>query len=159
MTREELKTFTLRTTEANSCELIVILYDVILTDIKNARLAFSGNDHKAYRVNLNHATKFLNELMRCLDFNIDLSSYLGSLYAYMNRRISYASAGNHIEALDIVEEIINKLRKAFDTISKNDPNGPMMKNTQSLYAGLTYGKGYLNETYVDPKDYNRGFNA
>ncbi len=159
MTREEIKSFTLRTTEANACELIVILYDVILTDTKNARNAFRQEDFERFRSDLNHAAKFLNELIRCLDFNIPLSGNLASLYAYMNRRISYAAAGNHVEALDIVDEIVLKLRDAFEHISKDDQSGPMMKNTQSLYAGLTYGKGYLNETYVDPRDYNRGFNA
>jgi flagellar protein FliS len=34
-----------------------------------------------------------------------------------------------------------------------------MKNTGQLYAGLTYGKGVLNETYVDPNQQNRGFLA
>lgn len=159
MTRDELKSFTLRITEANSCDLIVILYDVVLTDMKNARIAFRNKDYEAYRRELNHSTKFLNELLRCLDFNIPLSSTLASLYAYLNRRISYAAAGNHVEALDIVDDVIGKLRDAFDTISKDDVGGPMMRNTQSVYAGLTYGKGFLNETYVDPRDYNRGFNA
>jgi len=30
---------------------------------------------------------------------------------------------------------------------------------QQVYAGLTYGKGTLNETYLNAQDYNRGFNA
>ena len=40
MNREEIKAFTLRVTEANSCDLIVILYDVVLCDIKNAKKAY-----------------------------------------------------------------------------------------------------------------------
>lgn len=159
MTKEEIKSFTLRTTEANSCDLIVILYDVILTDVKNARIAFRQKNYESYRHELNHATRFLNELMRCLDYNIPLSVNFYSLYAYLNQRISYATAGNHPEALDIVDDVIGKLRDAFDTIAKDDVGGPMMKNTQTVYAGLTYGRGVLNETYVDPRDYNRGFNA
>ena len=71
MTREEIKSFTLRTTEANACELIVILYDVILTDTKNARSAFEREDFNAFRNDLNHAAKFLNEL-----FVVSISTFL-----------------------------------------------------------------------------------
>ena len=159
MTREQIKDFTLRTSEANSCDLIVILYDCVLTDVSNARAAFKEGCTDAYRSDLGHAMRCLNELLRCLDFSVPLSYDLGSLYTFLNRQISYATAGNHLEALDIVDEVINRLRASFATIAKDDPNGPMMKNTQTVYAGLTYGKGFLNETYVDPRDYNRGFNA
>ena len=159
MTRDQIKDFTLRITEANSCSLIVILYDMINTDIENAREALAKGDHSVFRNELAHACKCVNELMRSLDYSTSMSRDLGSLYTYLNRRLSYAAAGNHADALDIVTEVVNKLRKGFDEISATDPNGPMMKNAQSVYAGLTYGKGFLNETYIDPRDYNRGFNA
>ncbi len=159
MTRDQIKDFTFRITEANPCELIVILYDMVTADIENALTALSNGDGKAYRSDLSHAMKCTNELLRCLDYSIPMSYDLGSLYVYINRQLSYAAAGNHADALDIVTEIIGKLRKSFAEIGKTDTTGPMMKNTQSVYAGLTYGKGFLNETYIDPRDYNRGFNA
>lgn len=34
---------------------------------------------------------------------------------------------------------------------------PSMKNTEKIYAGLTYGKNDLNEMVMSDK--NRGFNA
>ena len=34
-----------------------------------------------------------------------------------------------------------------------------MRNAQQLYAGLTYGKGSLNETFIDPNSKSRGFIA
>ncbi len=159
MTREEIKTFTLRVTEANSCDLIVILYDVILSDLKDARLAYKESNLSEYAKNLHHATRFMNELIANLNFSVELSHNLMSLYSYCNMRISYAVAGNHVDALDIVEDVIKKLRDGFKQLADKEAGGPMMKNVQSVYAGLTYGKGCLNETYVDVKDYNRGFRA
>ena len=35
-------------------------------------------------------------------------------------------------------------------MAKQDFEGPIMQNTQQIYAGLTYGKGYFNESYMDP---------
>jgi flagellar protein FliS len=58
-----------------------------------------------------------------------------------------------------VELVIEKLRVGFEGIKNQDMSGPVMQNVQQVYAGLTYGKGKLNETYLNAQDYNRGFNA
>lgn len=34
-----------------------------------------------------------------------------------------------------------------------------MQNTQQVYAGLTYGRGTLNEVFMNPNEYARGFKA
>ncbi len=159
MTKEEIKDFTLRISSANSVDLIVILYDVILTDIKNAGCAHEAGDFEEYRKSIHHATCFIHELTDCLDFSIELSMNLATLYSYCARMLSQAAAGNNPEHLAKVKDVIEPLRRSFSQISALDPSGPLMKNTQSVYAGLTYGKGYLNETFVDPRDYNRGFMA
>ena len=39
---------------------------------------------------------------------------------------------------------------------KEDPSAPLMRNTQQIYAGYTYGKNDLVETYQD-FDTSRGF--
>ena len=159
MNREEIKAFTLRVTEANSCDLIVILYDIVLCDIKNAKKAYEQNNLKEFADHVHHATRFMNELISSLNFEGGLARDLLSLYSYCNKSLSSAVAGSNPEALDIVTDVITKLRNSFKTLAKADKSGPLMKNAQSVYAGLTYGKGCLNETYVDAKDYNRGFRA
>ncbi len=159
MTHDEIKTYTLRVSEANAFELIVILYDIILDDIEKARTAFDENNLTDYRNHLHHATRFMNELINSLNFKYELSYNLMSLYSYCNLRFASAAAASRPNDLLIIEEIIGKLKKSFRTLSVSDNSGPVMQNAQSVYAGLTYGKGFLNETYVDARDYNRGFNA
>ncbi len=159
MNREEIKAFTLRVTEANSCDLIVILYDIVLCDISNAKKAYERNNEREFANHLHHATRFMNELIASLNFEGGLAFDLMSLYSYCNKRISSAVAANRPEALDIVTDVITKLRASFKQLADSDTSGPIMKNAQTVYAGLTYGKGCLNETYVDVKDYNRGFRA
>ena len=61
--------------------------------------------------------------------------------------------------LPVSQEDIEKLRAGFEGIKGQDTSGPVMQNVQQVYAGLTYGKGTLNEAYLNPQDYNRGFNA
>ena len=63
MDRERLKEFTFRVTQASRTELVVIMYDVILSDTKVAREALAKGDIEGYERELKNAQRFLSELM------------------------------------------------------------------------------------------------
>ena len=159
MTQEQIQTYTLRVSQASPCELVVIMYDIILDDVKNAREAKNAGDDKQYQADLVHAGKMVNELMDALDFSQAISFRLMSLYIYVNKMLVKARISKKWDSLNDVELVIEKLRAGFDGIKNQDTTGPVMQNVQQVYAGLTYGKGTLNETYLNAQDYNRGFNA
>ncbi|MBQ7864055.1 MAG: flagellar protein FliS [Lachnospiraceae bacterium] len=159
MTQEQIQTYTLRVSQASPCELVVIMYDIILDDVKNARTAKNAGNEKQYQEDLSHAVKFVNELMGALDFSQTISFRLMSLYIYVNKMLVKARVSGRWDSLNDVELVIEKLRAGFDGIKDQDTSGPVMQNVQQVYAGLTYGKGTLNETYLNAQDYNRGFNA
>ena len=55
--------------------------------------------------------------------------------------------------------MLNKLRESFYKLSKDDDSGPVLKNVQQVYAGLTYSSaGGSNEIYNDPVN-NRGYSV
>lgn len=159
MTQEQIQTYTLRVSQASPCELVVIMYDIILDDVKNAKAAKETGKEKQYQADLTHAVKFVNELMSALDFSEPISLRLMSLYIYVNKMLAKARVSGKPDSLSDVEMVIEKLRAAFDGIKDQDTSGPVMQNVQQVYAGLTYGKGKLNESYLNPQDFNRGFNA
>lgn len=159
MTQEQIQTYTLRVSQASPCELVVIMYDIILDDVRNARTAKNAGDTKQYQDELSHAVKFVNELMGALDFSQPISFRLMSLYIYVNKMLVKARVSGKWDSLNDVELVIEKLRAGFEGIKDQDTSGPVMQNVQQVYAGLTYGKGKLNETYLNAQDYNRGFNA
>lgn len=80
MTQEQIQTYTLRVSQANPCELVVIMYDIILDDVKNAKEAKKSGNEQQYQAELVHAGKFVNELMTALDFTQPISFRLMSLY-------------------------------------------------------------------------------
>ena len=159
MTQEQIQTYTYRVSQASPCELVVIMYDIILDDVKNARTAKNAGNIKQYQADLAHAVKFVNELMGALDFSQAISFRLMSLYIYVNKMLVKARVSGKWDSLNEVELVIEKLRAGFDGIKNQDTSGPVMQNVQQVYAGLTYGKGTLNETYLNAQDFNRGFNA
>lgn len=82
-----------------------------------------------------------------------------SLYIYINKSILTAIYQKKNDILTEIESILQILMEGFKGIIKEDKAGPVMQNTQQLYAGLTYGKGVLNETYLNPNEQSRGFKA
>ena len=55
-----------------------------------------------------------------------------------------------------VKNNLGKLRDAYDEIVTADESAPVMSHTQSVVAGLTYGRNSLNENLTDAGS-DRGF--
>ena len=49
MTKEQIQAYTLRVSQASPCELVVIMYDIILDDVKNARDAKNAGTKNSTR--------------------------------------------------------------------------------------------------------------
>ena len=62
-----------------------------------------------------------------------------------------------VSVVDEADVIMKKLRNSFETAAADDKSAPLMDNAQKVYAGLTYGKGRLTESFIN--DDNRGFLA
>ena len=56
------------------------------------------------------------------------------------------------------ERVLAHLYKAFQELEKTDTSETLMKHTQQVYAGMTYQKATLTETFQDPEA-SRGFLA
>lgn len=159
MEKELAKSYAARITQASKVELIVITYEVILTDIQSAKEKLGEGDMEGFNHDVKHGQKFLNELMSALDYTYDISLNLMSLYIFINKALVDALYQRVLKPLQDAEEVLQILMKGFEGIAKEDKSGPVMRNTGQIYAGLTYGRGVLNETYIDPNQANRGFKA
>ncbi len=157
MKKEAIHAFTARVTQASRSELTVILYEMILTELSEAEEAFEQGDLQGYERELKRAQKYVSELMATLDYKYAISYDLMSLYLYVNKRIITAIMKRNPDPIDSAKSVLKKLLVGFEGVSKEDKSGPMMRNTQKVYAGLTYGRGTLNETFHDPSTKSRGF--
>jgi len=156
MKSSKTQEFAARVAGASRSELIVIMYDVILEDIKEAR-ELSDSDKVEFKHLLQHAARFVNELMSSLNFEYKLSYELWPLYEYVSECLNRAAFSGKTEPLDEAEIVLPSLREAFAKVAAEDKSGPIMANTQQIAAGLTYGKSSLNEVMLDND--NRGFLA
>ena len=155
MTKEKKQEYTLRITRANRSQLIVIVYELALSYIDEAISAFDKGDTEAFKNNASYAGKCVGDLLEALDFNYEPAFPLMRIYVYVSKLISLAPIKKDKGGLEEAKRHLVKLKKSFDDIAAQDDSGPLMSNTQDVYAGLTYGKGSLNESMSGQS--NRGF--
>lgn len=149
MTKEEKNVFSLRIANSSKTELIVITYDIIINYVNAATHAYSVEDLDLVVFNLQKAKQFLNNLSSCLDFEYGISYELMNLYIYVNNCLVRDIAKRKPKSADIIKSVIEKLRASFDVVSVSDTSGKVMKNSERVYVGYTYGRtSTLNEVVV-----------
>lgn len=154
MTSEKKQEFTLRITQANKSELVVILYDMFQAYLEDAEQTEGEEFHSA----ISHARAVLNELIESLDMKYEIAKNLYQIYRYVERLLIQADVRLEKEPLKEISGHMSQLRDAYDTVSKEDASPSIMENTEVVYAGMTYGKSDLNENNVGGAS-KRGFLA
>lgn len=156
MDDELRKDFTRRLSQCNAGEMIVIIYDIGFAYLSDAKKAHEQCDAEAQKDSLRKAQRVLNELIGSLDFSYDLSKNLYALYRFCKEQLSRAMYENRMDGVEETEKILRRLYASFVEAARQDKSAPLMKNTQQVYAGMTYARDAVNEDYMDV-DYHRGF--
>lgn len=157
--KNELKQeYTRRITQANKTQLIVILYEILITYLEESKKAKETEDSPAFLEGIRKAKACVNELMRSLHYEYEMASSLQQLYLYVNRELITAKVNSDAEPLNHILTVIRGLREAYFEVSKQDTSDSIMTNTQTIYAGLTYSRNQLQEN-LSGETGNRGFLA
>ena len=155
MTDEKKKEFTRRISEANPTEMVVILYDIALTYVEEGQEAFDAGDPEGFRKALGRVRATLTELMNSLNIAYEPAPAMMQLYRFCIRRLARSEAANETEGLREVWRVLDPLRDSYASLAAQTSAAPVMGNSQTVVAGLTYGRGSLNENLTG--DTNRGF--
>lgn len=155
MTNQEINIFGRKIAGASKSQLVVIMYEIAIKYIDDGVDALKNNDIENYRLNLKRSKTVINELTSSLDMTQNISLELRRLYVFMTGVLVKADIRKETEELLRVRQMLIKLSNAFEIVSECDSSGPIMENTQAVYAGLTYSKDSLNENMYS--DVNRGF--
>ncbi len=155
MTKECKQQFTLRITQANSTELVVILYEMLLCYLDEGKEGLEKEDAETFKEAVRKARGCLNELMASLHPEYSPAPELLQLYLFCIRRLAKAEVKRDAQLLSEIERVIRPLHDAYQEIAVQNDRGPVMNNSQTVYAGLTYGRHTLTENMAD-QGTNRG---
>lgn len=157
MTKEQIKEFTLRTTQANHSELILILIDIDRIYMGDAITAYDQENMTQYSKYIELAKKTHNELMGAINPADEQGRKVLNVLRFIYGRLVASAVKRKPQDIDRCMVMLDTLLPVFEKLHQMDEEGPVMQNTHKVYAGLTYGKGVLNES-LGSKDYsNRGF--
>ena len=155
MKKEKKQEFTLRISKANKTQLVVILYDMVLEYLKDSLESLEKEDYKEFKWNIERAKDCIDELLNSLHLEYEIAGILRGLYFFYKRELSTAAITGNKEKVLPVMEMIQELKESYEKVSMEDTSAPIMENTQTIYAGLTYGKDSLNVSLSD-QGTNRG---
>ena len=159
MEKSKLQEFAARVTQANRSELVVVIYEAVLASIAEGKLCLAEEQIEEARLEISRARSLITELMGSLDMQYGISHYLRQLYIFAYHELCHGIAMRQPELFDHASDIFEKLLPSFQEVAKQDDSEAVMQNVQTIYAGLTYGRGTLNETIGVEVDTNRGFQA
>ncbi len=158
MKQEQVQDFTRRISQSNRGALIVVIYDIIFAYLDDAKESFQKGDYEAFCTALAKAQRGVDELLQSLNFRYDIAKDLYPLYIFAKEAMAKAVIKNGLDELEGAEAVLKNLYAAFIEAAKQDHSAPLMKNTQQVYAGITYGRNDLTETFQVPET-SRGFFA
>jgi flagellar protein FliS len=155
MTSELKQQFTLRITQANPTEMIVILYEMLLSYLDEGEEAYKTGDRLGFREAIRKSRGCLNELLHSLNMEYEPAPALLQLYLFCIRRLAVCEVRNENQCFAEIKNIIVPLKEAYSELSTKNTSGPVMNNSQTVYSGFTYGRNRLSEDMTD-NGTNRG---
>jgi len=104
---------------ASPGELVILLYDGAIRQIRLARQALQDHRPADVHVALIKAQEIIDELANSLNFDFDLSRQIFSLYEYILHRLTQANVSKNDVIAAEIETMLMDLRQTWsDTIEK-----------------------------------------
>lgn len=158
MTKEKIQDFTIRVSSANKTQMIVILYDIGITYLKDGVSAIEKGNYRECRTEIGRVRNTLRELMNSVDTSNEIGYNLLKLYIFCSGELTKGYIDYDKGALLHVMSVFVKLREAYDKISSEDTSGPVMEHAEKVYSGFTYDKKMMSQNVANGS-INRGFLA
>lgn len=104
---------------ANPGELVVMLYDGCIKQLRLAEHAVGNQDYSAVNDCLQKAQDIVVELIMSLDFNYALSEDLFKLYDFLLYQMREVNTSKDAENITPLIDIMSDLRGAWDQVKKS----------------------------------------
>ncbi len=109
---------------ASPAQLVVIVYEHLLINLRRARLQVADVDGAARSDSLARARAALTELLVTLDHEKggDLAARLGAIYTFMLGELSVLGVKPSAERLDAIIALATELHEAFGQVAATQPS-------------------------------------
>jgi flagellar protein FliS len=103
---------------AHPVELIIMLYDGCIKQLKLAGMAIKDDDLQQANGALQKAQDIISELIMSLDFHYPLAKELMNIYDFLINSIVEINISKNKESIEPLVEILGELKKAWTHVLK-----------------------------------------
>ena len=146
MQKEQIQEFTSKITLSNRTGLTVVTYEILFAYLADAKSALKEERFDDYKQVIRQAQKCISELMVTLNFSYELAVELYRVYSYGKELLAKAMYKRSDAEIDECENLMRMLYTSFVEVAKTDDSAPLMRNTEQVYAGYTYGRSDVNSS-------------
>lgn len=148
-----------RVATANDAQLVVIIYEGLIGRINTAIEDIDDGNREKLNTSINKIREILAELLTTLKGDSEIASNLRSIYVYINKLVTEAEIKEDKTKLTEAIKVINPIYEAWQELGQkgevavaSDKDNIPNKSKPSIVAGMTYGKGQLNDYVIDHGD-------
>ena len=157
MTQEQKQEFTRRISQENHSGLILVLCDIFHTYGMDAMAAYEAENMTTYLQSIGQARRTMQELIDCFSREDALGKDVITIFRFIYGKLVRSEIRRQPDELERCIHVVDHRRVVFVHLHEIDTEGAVMRNVHQVYAGLTYGKGTLNES-IQGVDYGtRGY--
>lgn len=157
MTQEMKQEFTRRVSQENHSGLILVLCDIFHTYGNDAMTAYEAGNETVYLQNIELARRTMQELIDCFFKEDALGRNVIAILRFVYGKLVRSEVRRQPDELDRCVQMVDNLRVGFAHLHELDNESAVMQNVHQVYAGLTYGKGTLNESVQGVNYESRGY--
>lgn len=157
MTKEQIQEFTRRISQENHSGLILVLCDMEHVYLNDALAAYEQGEQDVYQKNAELAKQCMHELITCFSPEDRLGRQVISILRFLYGKLVRSVVQKKPDELDRCAGMVDNLRVGFEHLHAIDNEASVMQNTHQVYAGLTYGKGTLQESIQGVNYESRGY--
>lgn len=147
-----------RIANANDAQLVAIVYEGLIDTINSAIEHMREGNKEKLNYSVNKAREILAELLATLQGDSEIANNLRSLYMYVNKIVTEANIKEEESKLKEAIKVLNPLLEAWqelgekDEVAASSTPGNIPSSRPTIVAGMTYGKGKLNDYVINNED-------
>ena len=154
MTAEEMNVYKMRIAQAGIAEFTLVMLEMEMQWIQEAISAYDEGDTEEFLDCVSKAQSTQVELMNVLNMENPVAVDMFSVFAYNNKMLIQSKIKRQPQELSRCRKMLGKFYKSLQAIAGTDTEGPVMEQSEKVYAGLTYGTGGLVESSMGGHDYS-----
>lgn len=135
--------------QASETELVVLMLEGVQNRLQDGKAAIAENKPEELNTAVEKIRAILGELLATLWGDSEVAIQSRQIYFFVNKLVTDGANRQAKEPLEEAEKVLQPLLEGWRHIAVHPQTEMAPTNGPSIVAGMTYGKGTLNENVMN----------